>query len=437
MSSGALADLDGAFPRADQPADAAVRDPGARCWRCAARGAAGLDVDVVAVAWFLGTWLPFVALSLFWQRTELPLLHGDRDARHLPGAGPGVHATMDAALGARRLARARARRGGRALSVPADARSSASEPSMHVAAPAERAECACASLGGPAPRCAWRSCAPAALAALGVALSATVASGQTAAAVRRLDHRDARRRSTRWSRPTSTAASWAAARRRPTWPTSTARRTCSPRSRPTIARATLEAVQADRLSPVLAHRATAGTGRLRARARGLRRPVRDRARERARCARPRARTIGTLRDVGAGRRRLHQARGSRARRPDRHLRRRRCSSRSSAGASPSRQPAGPSVTLAGAAYAAETLTFNAFPAGTLDAVIALPAPHRGAGRARAAPRSPSPRSGGSPSASRCASTRWSSNYHNYVEVVHSETGAIVVVRIGLASDRRH
>jgi hypothetical protein len=34
---------------------------------CAWRG--GPDVDVVAVAWFLGTWLPFVALSLFWQRT--------------------------------------------------------------------------------------------------------------------------------------------------------------------------------------------------------------------------------------------------------------------------------------------------------------------------------------------------------------------------------
>jgi predicted membrane-bound dolichyl-phosphate-mannose-protein mannosyltransferase len=29
----------------------------------------GSDVDTVAVAWFLGTWLPFVALSLFWQRT--------------------------------------------------------------------------------------------------------------------------------------------------------------------------------------------------------------------------------------------------------------------------------------------------------------------------------------------------------------------------------
>jgi dolichyl-phosphate-mannose-protein mannosyltransferase len=30
----------------------------------------GSEVDALAVAWFLGTWLPFVALSLFWQRTS-------------------------------------------------------------------------------------------------------------------------------------------------------------------------------------------------------------------------------------------------------------------------------------------------------------------------------------------------------------------------------
>ena len=37
----------------------------------ALRGAwRGLEVDAVAVAWFCGTWLPFVALSLFWQRTS-------------------------------------------------------------------------------------------------------------------------------------------------------------------------------------------------------------------------------------------------------------------------------------------------------------------------------------------------------------------------------
>jgi dolichyl-phosphate-mannose-protein mannosyltransferase len=36
--------------------------------RCAWRG--GLDVDAVSVAWFCGTWLPFVALSLLWQRTS-------------------------------------------------------------------------------------------------------------------------------------------------------------------------------------------------------------------------------------------------------------------------------------------------------------------------------------------------------------------------------
>ena len=35
---------------------------------CAWRG--GPAVDAVAVAWFLGTWLPFVALSLLWQRTS-------------------------------------------------------------------------------------------------------------------------------------------------------------------------------------------------------------------------------------------------------------------------------------------------------------------------------------------------------------------------------
>jgi len=37
--------------------------------RCAWRGR-GADIDALAVAWFLGTWLPFVALSVLWQRTE-------------------------------------------------------------------------------------------------------------------------------------------------------------------------------------------------------------------------------------------------------------------------------------------------------------------------------------------------------------------------------
>ena len=37
----------------------------------AARGAwRGRDADAVAVGWFCGTWLPFVVLSLFWQRTS-------------------------------------------------------------------------------------------------------------------------------------------------------------------------------------------------------------------------------------------------------------------------------------------------------------------------------------------------------------------------------
>jgi len=37
----------------------------------ALRGAwRGTEVDAAAVAWFVGTWVPFVALSLFWQRTS-------------------------------------------------------------------------------------------------------------------------------------------------------------------------------------------------------------------------------------------------------------------------------------------------------------------------------------------------------------------------------
>jgi predicted membrane-bound dolichyl-phosphate-mannose-protein mannosyltransferase len=37
----------------------------------ALRGAwRGVEIDAVSVAWFCGTWLPFVALSLFWQRTS-------------------------------------------------------------------------------------------------------------------------------------------------------------------------------------------------------------------------------------------------------------------------------------------------------------------------------------------------------------------------------
>jgi predicted membrane-bound dolichyl-phosphate-mannose-protein mannosyltransferase len=40
---------------------------GLAAWSAIRRGP---DIDLVAAAWFAGTWLPFVALSLFWQRTS-------------------------------------------------------------------------------------------------------------------------------------------------------------------------------------------------------------------------------------------------------------------------------------------------------------------------------------------------------------------------------
>ncbi len=100
------------------------------------------------------------------------------------------------------------------------------------------------------------------------------------------------------------------------------------------------------------------------------------------------------------------------------------------GSFPKQEPAGTEVPLAGVDYAAEKLTLNAFPSGTLDAVIALPAPSAALARKSCAAI-------GVAELGRVAerlSLRFHplvSSYNNYVEVVHSETGAIVVVRIGL------
>jgi hypothetical protein len=99
------------------------------------------------------------------------------------------------------------------------------------------------------------------------------------------------------------------------------------------------------------------------------------------------------------------------------------------GTFPKQEPAGTDVLLAGVRYAAETLTFNAFPAGTLDAVLAVPAPAAALVRESCA-------AVGVAEIGRVAqrlSLRFHplvSSYNNYVEVVHSETGAVVVVRIG-------
>jgi hypothetical protein len=100
------------------------------------------------------------------------------------------------------------------------------------------------------------------------------------------------------------------------------------------------------------------------------------------------------------------------------------------GSFPKQEPAGTDVLLRGVRYAAEKLTFNAFPIGTLDAVIAVPAPAPSLVRESCAMV-------GVAEIGRVAerlSLRFHplvSSYGNYVEVVHSETGAIVVVRIGL------
>jgi hypothetical protein len=100
------------------------------------------------------------------------------------------------------------------------------------------------------------------------------------------------------------------------------------------------------------------------------------------------------------------------------------------GSFPKHQPAGPSVTLGGTPYTADTLTFNAFPSGTLAAVIAQPPP-------AAALTSESCGAVTVAEIGRVAkrlALRFHplvANYRNYVEVVHSETGAVVVVRIGL------
>ena len=55
-----------------------------------------------AAAWFLGTWLPFAALSLFWLRTSYLYYMVDRDAGHLPRGRATLHTPADAADGDRR-----------------------------------------------------------------------------------------------------------------------------------------------------------------------------------------------------------------------------------------------------------------------------------------------------------------------------------------------
>jgi len=97
---------------------------------------------------------------------------------------------------------------------------------------------------------------------------------------------------------------------------------------------------------------------------------------------------------------------------------------------PKSEPAGASLTLGGVRYLSESLTFGAFPAGTLDAVLAVPAPAGALTRQSCLAVSV----GEIGRVAERLALRFhplATNYPNFVEVVHSETGAVVVVRIGL------
>ena len=96
---------------------------------------------------------------------------------------------------------------------------------------------------------------------------------------------------------------------------------------------------------------------------------------------------------------------------------------------PRAEPSGPSLALGGVRYASTALTYDAFPTGTLDAVIAVPAP---AAALAVESCSAVDVSEIGRVAERLA-LRFhplAANYPNFVQVVNSETGAVVVVRIG-------
>ena len=97
---------------------------------------------------------------------------------------------------------------------------------------------------------------------------------------------------------------------------------------------------------------------------------------------------------------------------------------------PHRQPAGTQVSLAGLIYAALALTYDAFPSGTLSAVIAVAPP---AATLIAEPCSAVVVGEIGRVAERLAArfNPLAASYAGFVETCHADTGAIVVVRIGL------
>jgi hypothetical protein len=99
------------------------------------------------------------------------------------------------------------------------------------------------------------------------------------------------------------------------------------------------------------------------------------------------------------------------------------------GAFPKAEPAPASVTLSGVRYASETLTYDAFPSGTLNAVIAVPAP----ASAVTLESCLAVQVGEIGRVAERLARRFhplAASYGNFVQVVNAETGAVIVVRIG-------
>jgi hypothetical protein len=100
------------------------------------------------------------------------------------------------------------------------------------------------------------------------------------------------------------------------------------------------------------------------------------------------------------------------------------------GSFPSETPGAAGVSLGGIHYATVALTYSAFPSGTLSAVIAVPAP---AASLAAEPCAAVSVAEIGRVAERIAArfNPLAASYAGYVETTHADTGAVVVVRIGL------
>ena len=97
---------------------------------------------------------------------------------------------------------------------------------------------------------------------------------------------------------------------------------------------------------------------------------------------------------------------------------------------PFRPPAGAQVSLAGTPHAAVTLTYNAFPSGTLSAVIAVPIPSASVST-QSCPAVTVAETGRVAERLAARFNPLAASYSGFVQTCHADTGAIVVVRIGM------